>query len=121
AINQCYIFDINGLSDGGTGRSIVCGPDGRVLHQASTGEEMIPIEIDLERVHRSRENGILRLGQPLKSFRDRNVDFTVFQKGQKTAYLESLGPLIKPTRQNMQQITEVLQEEVLQSNGLEGK
>lgn len=121
AINQCYIFDINGLSDGGTGRSIICGPDGRVLHQASTGEEMIPIEIDMERVHRSRENGILRLGQPLKSFRDRNVDFKVFQKDQKMAYLESLGPLIKPTRQNMQQISEVLQEEVLQSNGLEGK
>lgn len=114
AINQCYIFDINGLSDGGTGRSIICGPDGRVLHQASTGEEMIPIEIDMERVHRSRENGILRLGQPLKSFRDRNVDFTVFQKDQKTPYLESLGPLIKPSRMNMQQITEVLQ-----SNGLE--
>ncbi len=121
AINQCYIFDINGLSDGGTGRSIICGPDGRVLHQASTGEEMIPIEIDMERVHRSRENGILRLGQPLKSFRDRNVDFTVFQKDQKTTYLESLGPLIKPTRQNMRQITEVLQEEVLQPNGLELK
>ncbi len=112
ATNQCYVFDINGLSDGGTGRSIVCGPDGRVLYQASTGEEMIPIEIDIERVDRSRENGILRLGQPLKSFRDRNVDFDVYEKNKKLPYLDELGPLIKPTRMNMAQITEVLQASV---------
>ncbi|HRV80955.1 MAG TPA: carbon-nitrogen hydrolase family protein, partial [Planctomycetota bacterium] len=36
ACNQCFVFDINGLGDGGTGRSIVCGPDGRVLYQAGT-------------------------------------------------------------------------------------
>jgi deaminated glutathione amidase len=113
AINQCYVFDINGLGDGGTGRSIICGPDGRVLHQASTGEEMIPIEIDLERVHRSREHGILRLGQPLKSFRDRNVDFSIYNNDKKTDYLKTLGPLIKPSRKNMDEISEVLQ-----SNGV---
>ncbi len=113
ATNQCYVFDINGLGDGGTGRSLVCGPDGRILYQASTGEEMIPIEIDLERVLRSRENGILRLGQPLKSFRDRNITFGIYQKGLATPYLNSLGPLIKPTRMNMEQITDVLQTPVL--------
>ncbi len=124
ATNQCYVFDINGLSDGGTGRSIVCGPDGRVLYQASTGEEMIPIEIDIERVDRSRENGILRLGQPLKSFRDRNVDFDVYEKNKKLPYLDELGPLIKPTRMNMDQITEVLQTSIPaagNTNGLQGK
>ncbi len=109
ATNQCYVFDINGLGDGGTGRSIVCGPDGRVLYQASTGEEMIPIEIDLERVHRSRENGILRLGQPLKSFRDRNIHFDIYQHGTTTPFLNSLGPLIKPSKLNLQQINDVLQ------------
>lgn len=120
ATNQCYVFDINGLSDGGTGRSIICGPDGRVLHQASTGEEMIPIEIDIERVDRSRENGILRLGQPLKSFRERNVDFNIYEKNKKLPYLDKLGPLIKPTRVNMQQITDALQTEVPgETNGLE--
>ncbi len=34
AINQCFFFDVNGLDSGGSGRSIVCGPDGRVLHEA---------------------------------------------------------------------------------------
>lgn len=98
AINQCFFFDINGLGDGGTGRSIVCGPDGRVLYLGSTGEELIPIEIDMERVRRSREHGLLRLGQPLKSFRDRNVDFNIYEKGKKQPYLDSLGQLMKPTR-----------------------
>jgi hypothetical protein len=98
ATNQCFVFDINGLGDGGTGRSIVCGPDGRVMHQASTGPELIPIEIDIERVQRSREMGVLRLGQPLKSFRERKVDFTIYDKTQRHPYLDSLGDLIKPSR-----------------------
>ena len=96
AVNQCYIFDINGLDSGGSGRSIICGPDGRVLHEAGSTEEIIPIEIDIERVKRSREYGVLRLGQPLKSFRDHIGDFSIYRKGTKHPYLESLGPLIKP-------------------------
>lgn len=98
AINQCFIFDINGLEAGGNGQSIVCGPDGRVLYQAHTSEEMIPLEVDFERVKRSRENGVLRLGQTLKSFRDRTVDFDVYQSGKQHEYLNSLGPLEKPMR-----------------------
>ena len=98
AINQCYFFDINGLDAGGSGRSIVCGPEGRVIYQAENNEEFIPIEINLEKVRRSRELGVLRLGQPLKSFRDHMIDFTIYQKGAKHPYLDDLGPLIKPKR-----------------------
>jgi predicted amidohydrolase len=98
ATNQCFVIDINGLGDGGTGRSIICGPDGRVMYQANTGPELIPIEIDTERVERSRERGVLRLGQPLKSFRDRNVKFDIYNEGVKHGYLDSLGQLIKPQR-----------------------
>lgn len=98
ATNQCYFFDINGLESGGSGRSIICGPDGRILYQADSTEEFIPIEINMEKVRRSREMGILRLGQPLKSFRDHLGDFSIYQKGADLSYLESLGPLIKPTR-----------------------
>lgn len=98
AINQCYFFDINGLDAGGSGRSIVCGPEGRVLYQADNNEEMIPIEINMEKVRRSRELGVLRLGQPLKSFRDHLTDFEIYQKGVEHPYLDSLGPLLKPQR-----------------------
>ncbi|MBL7962629.1 MAG: carbon-nitrogen hydrolase family protein [Flavobacteriales bacterium] len=98
ATNQCYFFDINGLDAGGSGRSIVVGPEGRIVYQADTNEEFIPIEINLEKVRRSRELGVLRLGQPIKSFRDRPVEFDIYTPGLKHPYLESLGPLIKPQR-----------------------
>jgi predicted amidohydrolase len=95
AINQCFIFDINGLEAGGNGQSIVCGPDGRVLYQAHTSEDIIPLEIDIDRVHRSREKGVLRLGQTLKSWRDRKVRFDIYDTGRIFPYLDSLGPIEK--------------------------
>ncbi|KAA3636042.1 MAG: carbon-nitrogen hydrolase family protein [Calditrichaeota bacterium] len=97
-VNQCFLFDVNGLETGGSGRSVVCGPDGRVLHEAGSTEEIMPIEIDIERVRRSRELGVLRLGQPLKSFRDHIGDFKIYEKDAEHPYLDSLGPLIKPSR-----------------------
>ncbi|MDX1653734.1 MAG: carbon-nitrogen hydrolase family protein [Candidatus Competibacteraceae bacterium] len=97
--NQCYFFDINGVGDGGIGRSIIVGPSGYVIHESRGGAEVMPVEIDLDRVRREREVGIRGLGQPLKSFRDRPVDFQVYQRGsQEEAYLHSLGPLAKPAR-----------------------
>jgi hypothetical protein len=109
AVNQCFFFDINGLDSGGIGRSTVCGPDGRVMYQAGSTEEIIPIEIDLERVIRSRELGVMRLGQPLKSFRDHLGDFTIYNPNTKHEYLESLGPLIKP--QKVDQLAELKRRE----------
>jgi predicted amidohydrolase len=97
-INQCYFFDVNGLDTGGSGRSIVCGPDGRVIYEAGETEEIFPLELNIERVRRSRELGVLRLGQPLKSFRDHLSDFDIYHPEAKHPYLESLGPLIKPTK-----------------------
>jgi deaminated glutathione amidase len=100
AINQCYFFDINGIGDGGTGRSIIVGPSGHVLHEAGAGPEFMPVEIDLDRVRRERERGIRGLGQTLKSFRDRPVDFPVYQRSAPTeAYLASLGAVVKQARQ----------------------
>ena len=97
--NQCYFFDINGVGDGGVGSSIIVGPAGYIIHQAGGGEETIPVEINLGRVRREREVGIRSLGQPLKSFRDRPVEFPAYQRSAESeAYLQSLGPLTKPHR-----------------------
>jgi hypothetical protein len=79
------------------------------MYQAGSTEEIIPIEIDLERVIRSRELGVMRLGQPLKSFRDHLGDFTIYNPNTKHEYLESLGPLIKP--QKVDQLAELKQRE----------
>lgn len=111
AVNQCFFFDVNGLDTGGSGRSIVCGPDGRVMHQAGTTEEIFPLELDIDRVQRSRELGILRLGQPLKSFRDNIGDFEIYKPGVALPYLDSLGPLIKPT--HLATLAELAQRESL--------
>ena len=98
-VNQCYFFDINGVGDTGTGRSIVVDPSGIVLHQAGGGPELIPIEIDFDRVRRERSRGVHGLGQTLKSFRDRPVEFPVYQRlAESEAYLHALGPLVKPAR-----------------------
>ena len=99
ATNQCFMVDINGSGDGGSGRSIICGPAGDVLHQFGASEELVPLEIDLERVRRYREVGLRGLGQPLKSFRDNKIVFPVYAPGGKeTSYLGNLGPLIKQSR-----------------------
>lgn len=96
---QCYIFDINGLGAGGNGQSAVIDPAGRTLHQSSVNEEMIPIEIDLDQVRRQRHKGMRTLGQPLKSFRDSAVDFSVYDPARRDrAYLDSLGVLEKPVQ-----------------------
>ncbi len=99
ATNQCFVIDINGIGDGGNGLSILASPTGDVLYQAGSNEELLPIEIDLDRVRRSREVGLKGLGQPLKSFRDRVVDFPVYDRNSGVAaYLDTLGPLEKMAR-----------------------
>ena len=91
---QCYVFDINGLGAGGIGRSTVIGPGGNVLYEARGGEEIIPIEIDMDVVRRQRAVGQNGLGQVLKSFRDRNVEFPVYDNALfNHDFLNNLGPL----------------------------
>ena len=98
ATNQCYLIDINGVGDGGNGRSVIVAPAGDVVHQAGTSEEFIALEIYFDRVRRSREFGLRGLGQPLKSFRDSKMQFPVYQTPGARAYLDTLGPLVKPQR-----------------------
>jgi len=115
-VNQCFFFDVNGLDTGGSGKSIVCGPDGRIIHESGETEEIFPLELNIERVRRSRELGVLRLGQPLKSFRDHIGNFSIYQKNAKHPYLESLGELIKPT--SLEALTELKIEETKIEAGL---
>ncbi len=94
---QCYVFSVNGLGAGGIGRSVVVDPSAHVLHQSAGHEDAFPIEVDMALVRRQRETGMKGLGQVLKSFRDREVDFTVYDRSSGTdAYLQSLGPLAIP-------------------------
>jgi deaminated glutathione amidase len=98
AMMQCYVFDVNGLGAGGNGRSCVFDPSGRALHMADTTEQIIPLEIDMGLARRSRERGMRGLGQTLKSFRDRPVNFPVYERGFDGSYLDGLGALASPRR-----------------------
>ncbi len=99
ALFQSYIIDINGLGVGGVGQSCIVDPAGRVVHQAGETNEFLVTELDFDLVRRQREVGLRNLGQPLKSFRDSKIEFTVYNKEQRTSgYLNSLGTLQKATR-----------------------
>jgi predicted amidohydrolase len=96
---QCYVFDVNGLAAGGAGRSLVVDPSATVLHQSAGQEDMFPIEIDLDMVRRQRETGMKGLGQVLKSFRDREADFPIYDRTSGAdSYLQTLGPLETPKK-----------------------
>ena len=98
-VNQCYFIDINHAGALGSGRSIVVGPDGDVIHQAGEQNEVIPLTLDLERVRASRTRGIKGLGQMLKSFRDTRVDFPCYgAAAAESPSLRALGPLTLPER-----------------------
>lgn len=77
------MFDINGLA---TRRRLwpvdrVWAAWTRVASEAGSGEELMPLETDFDSVRRSRERDLLSLGQPLKSFRDKPAEFSVYQAG----------------------------------------
>lgn len=100
AVGQCYFVDINIAGELGFGRSIVCGPEGQVIHQAGPGKEIIAFEVDFQQLRRSRERGVLGLGQPLKSFRDSSLKFPPYIEGAATSVvLQDLGPLEVPGSQ----------------------
>ncbi|SEW18846.1 Predicted amidohydrolase [Cognatiyoonia koreensis] len=99
---QCYVIDVNGLAAGGVGRSLVVDPTATVLHQSAGQEDMFPIEIDLDLVRRQRETGLKGLGQVLKSFRDREAEFSVYDRQSGVdSYLKTLGPLETPKKGSM--------------------
>ena len=96
--NQLYFFGLNSAGRLGNGKSIMVGPDGTVIHQASTNRDIIAVEIDFSHVRRVRERGLHGLGQPLKSFRDANVTYPVYQAGAGAGAFAELGPLEIPAK-----------------------
>ncbi len=98
ACNQVYFFDINAAGPFGFGRSVVCDPGGRIIHEASAGQEVFPVEIDLQEVRRVRERGWHGTCQVLKSFRDNTVEFPPYQPSRNIPEcLEDLGEIRMPS------------------------
>lgn len=55
--NQCFVINVNSALAIGGGRSIAADPEGRVLFQGSSGEELILEVLELGRVSTVRERG----------------------------------------------------------------
>lgn len=95
-VNQCYFININSVGELGYGQSILLGPQGETIYQANVGREIIPIEIDLQKVREVRERGLHGLGQTLKSFRDQPITFPVYQDRRNQGAFSQLGELKVP-------------------------
>ena len=98
ALNQLYCFNVNVAGRLGMGQSCVAGPDGTMIYTAGSGREIIAVEFDFQHVRRVRERGLHGLGQTLKSFRDRPLQFPVYQPGAGGGAFDELGPLEVPQR-----------------------
>ena len=89
---QCYYVDVNSVGEQGCGQSIACDPEGNVLHISNDQEDIFTIQVDFDFVRNSRKNGIMGLGQNLKSYRD-NPFSSMIKDKRNNNYLESLGAL----------------------------
>ena len=94
--NQCYVIDVNGAGEQAVGRSLFVGPEGDILHAAGENEEVMITEVDISRVRRTRERGVMGLGQPLKSFRDAGHRYDHQQQDLQDTFLGTLGALELP-------------------------
>ena len=92
AQQQCYYLDVNSVGEQGCGQSIACDPEGNVLHVSNNQEDIFTVEVDFDFVRNSRKNGIMGLGQNLKSYRDKPFSSMIKEK-RNEKYLESLGEL----------------------------
>ena len=98
ATNQVHFVSVNVAGRLGLGRSIVVGPDGTIIHRAGSGREIITVELDFAHVRRVRERGMHSVVQALKSFRDADMVFPVYQPGAGPGALGDLGELELPPR-----------------------
>jgi formamidase len=73
--NQAFVINVNAATTVGGGRSIGVDPEGRVLFEAGTGEELITEVIDLDRAREVRERGTRGLNPLLREVREASPGF----------------------------------------------
>ena len=92
AQQQVFYVDVNSCGEQGCGHSVVCDPNGEVIHESAESEDVFTVDLDLDLTKAARENGIFGLGQPIKSFRD-HEGFKNMYKVKDEDYLKSLGSM----------------------------
>lgn len=94
-MHQCYVLNSNVVSSKGGGLSIFADPEGRVLQQVGTHEEIMTEVIDLDKVAWIRQNGSFGITPLWKSLRDSplNMKFPVYERFKEGEILKMLGEL----------------------------
>ncbi len=101
--NQLYFLNVNCAGRLGFGRSVFVGPDGVIIHQASSSREIFNVEINFEKVRRARERGSFGLAQTLKSFRDFRLEYPQYRNMQEDAgAFGKLGSLTVPQKESFE-------------------
>ncbi|MFW9963725.1 MAG: carbon-nitrogen hydrolase family protein, partial [Candidatus Sifarchaeia archaeon] len=92
-MNQCYVLNVNIVSSKGGGRSIFADPEGRVLQQVGTHEEIMTEVIDLDKVAWVRQHGSFGITPVWKAIRDSAVggNFPPYQRLQEGEVFKDLG------------------------------
>jgi formamidase len=68
--NQVYLFNPNMVSTFGPGRSVGVDPEGRLLFEGGSGEELFVEVVDLDRVAEIRRRGTRGITRPWQHFLD---------------------------------------------------
>jgi predicted amidohydrolase len=67
-VNQVFVFNPNMVSTFGQGRSVGVDPEGRLLFEASAGEELLVEIVDMDRVVEVRRRGTRGITRPWQHF-----------------------------------------------------
>ena len=70
-VNQVFMVNVNAAGPPGLGLSVIADPEGRILYEGGSGEEIIPITLNLDTVAGVRAHGSIGLGtKPVQQFAD---------------------------------------------------
>jgi formamidase len=94
-MNQCYVLNSNILLPQGGGRSIFVDPEGRIIQQVGTHEEIMIHSLDIERVRWVRENGSYAICPVWKALRDSpiNGNFPIYENLRGGKIFDSIGEM----------------------------
>lgn len=91
--NQLYFVGVNGVGEGGNGRSVIFDPEGKKLADADEKTEaVLTAVLDPHTVARVRDAGTLGVCQVLKSFRNDTPAYPVYLHRPRDGFA-ALGPI----------------------------
>jgi formamidase len=99
-VNQVFVVNVNAAGNPGLGLSVIADPEGRVLYEGGTGEEIIPITLNLDTVAAVRAHGSIGLGsKPGQQFAEEAmaVRWPMYHggpRGEGNSGLEGSGPSV---------------------------